>query len=179
MAGHDRDASDPPPVAGSPANGLDAIYRREAPGLARYVRGRLRGAADAQDIVHDAFTRLAAARPKEALRRPEAYLQRIVRNLLVDRAKRAANRVEHLPIDHHAELAVAPDQSYAIEAEDMKRLYRDAVAALPPRTREVFLLHRVDEIGYAEIAERLNISLSTVQWHMAQAILRIGEALNR
>ena len=127
--------------------------------------------------MHDAFVRLASANPPDTPRSPEAYLQRIVRNLLLDRAKRAANRHEHVPIEPDMDLAVPPDQSYAIEADDVKRQYREAVAALPPRTREVFLLHRVDEVGYADIAEQLGISIGTVRWHMAQAILRIGEAL--
>ncbi len=156
---------------------VECTYRSAAPRLTRLLRWRLRANSDAQDIVQDAFARLAAARPRGPLRNPEAYLQRIVRNLLIDRGKRASTRAVHLSIDEAPVLAVAPDQSYAIEADDVKRRYRAAVAALPPRTREVFLLHRIDELDYREIAVRLGIRVGTVQWHMAQAILRIGEAL--
>lgn len=112
-------------------------------------------------------------------RNPQAYLQRIVRNLLVDRGRRPEARVEHCPIDQGIDLPVPPDQAYGLEVAQLKRRYREAVAALPNRTREVFLLHRVDELGYQEIAMRLRISPATVRWHVAQAILSIGEAIGK
>lgn len=61
----------------------------------------------------------------------------------------------------------------------MREQYRASVDALPPRTREVFKLHRIDGLQYKEIAERLDISVRTVEWHIAEAIVRIGEALDR
>lgn len=157
---------------------LEAAYRREAPRLTRFLRRRLPGEHETQDILHDAFVRLATASPAGGLRNPGAYLQRIARNLLLNHAKRASRRPMHIGIDQAPELAVAPDQSYAIEAGDVKRRFQNAVAALPPRTREVFVMHRVEDIGYALIAERLGISVGTVQWHISQAIFRIGSTLH-
>jgi RNA polymerase sigma-70 factor (ECF subfamily) len=61
----------------------------------------------------------------------------------------------------------------------MRRRYREAVDALPSRMREVFLLHRVDGVAYKEIAARLDISVRTVEWHIAEAIVRIGRGLDR
>jgi len=48
---------------------------------------------------------------------------------------------------------------------------------LPRRTREVFLLHRLEGLAYKEIAAQLGISIRTVEWHVAEAILRIGRDL--
>ena len=64
----------------------------------------------------------------------------------------------------------------------MKQLqdrYRAGVDALPPRTREVFLMHRVEETSVKAIADQLGISSRTVEWHLAQAIMKIGEVLER
>ena len=158
---------------------LEAVYRIEAPRLARILRGKLRGAEDARDILQEAFARLAGSRPGTALRNPEAYLQRIVRNLLVDRSRRSAKRPVHLPITDEMEFPVPPDQAYAIEVRQMREQYRAIVASLPPRTRQVFLLHRVDELQYIEIAARLEISVRTVEWHISEAIAKIGKALER
>lgn len=175
------DESDDLPVLGSdPARRrIEAVYRAEAPRLTRMLRGRLRGADDARDILHDAFARLVGSRPGTALHNPEAYLQRIIRNLLIDRSRRSAKKPAHLPITDEMEFAVPPDQEYAIEVSQMREQYRAIVAALPPRTRQVFLLHRVDELQYIEIAARLEISVRTVEWHISEALSQIGKALER
>jgi RNA polymerase sigma factor (sigma-70 family) len=163
---------------GSQGFRLDAVYRSEAPRLTRFLRRRLPSTDDPQDFVQEAFARLAGSNPGGALRNPEAYLQRIVRNLLIDRSRRAM-KAYHVELVDDLDIAVPPDQAEAIEANDMRRLYRSAVDRLPARTREVFLLSRVEEVGYKEIAERLGISVRTVEWHVAEAIIRIEKALGR
>jgi RNA polymerase sigma-70 factor (ECF subfamily) len=75
--------------------------------------------------------------------------------------------------------SVAPEQEDALEVEDLHRQYRDAVQHLTPRTREVFILHRVDELTYTEIAARLGISVSTVEYHIMRALVHLDEALRR
>jgi RNA polymerase sigma factor (sigma-70 family) len=52
-----------------------------------------------------------------------------------------------------------------------------AIASLPPITREVFILHRFDDLGYERIARRLEISVEEVTTHMAAAILQLDRAL--
>jgi RNA polymerase sigma-70 factor (ECF subfamily) len=157
---------------------LDALYRDHASGLGRRLRARVGSGEEASDIVHEAFARLLGSTSLERLRKPEAFLNRIVRNLLIDRSRRVANRALHVPIDADTDLAVPPDQADGIELEQMRDRYREAVAALPERMREVFLLHRVQDLSYKEIAARLGISVRTVEWHIAQAIVRIGRELD-
>jgi len=175
------DAADP---ADDGANGnlsrrqLEAIYRAQAPGLARYIRARFRGAEDPQDLVQEIFTRFAGGRPIAELRDPEAYLKRILRNFLITRKKRLDRHPTFVSLDG-VEPAIPPAQAHAIELSDMHARYRACVDALPPRTREVFLLHRAEELGVKRIAEQLGISSRTVEWHIAQAIRRLGEALER
>lgn len=115
------------------------------------------------------------------LRAPAAYLQRIVGNLLRDRAKRAENRflVRDVCLGDIHEPAVPPEQGWAIEADDLKARFTAAVAGLSPRTREVFLLHRVEELRYREIAQRLDITVATVEYHMTRALVQLDELLDR
>lgn len=56
-------------------------------------------------------------------------------------------------------------------------VYRAAVDALPPLTRAVFLLHRLDGLGYGEIAMLLRIDTDDVTSHIAEALVRIDRAL--
>ncbi len=157
---------------------VDLLYRDHAPRLRRRLRAELKSSEEASDLLHDAFTRLLGARALGRLLQPEAFLNRILRNLLIDRSRRLANRATHVDIDDELDLAVPADQSDAIEAEQMRQRYREVVATLPERMREVFLLHRVEQLSYNEIADRLGISPRTVEWHIAEAIVRIGKGLD-
>lgn len=158
---------------------LEAVYRSEAPRLTRYFRSRLRPEEEAADLVQEAFVRLAGFMQHSALARPGAYLQRIARNLLYDRAKRLEFRLSamHLPIETGFEPAVEADQDHGIEEADVLRIYRRALDELPARTREIFLLHRIDELTYREIGLKLAISVPTVQYHVARALAHIDAAL--
>jgi len=154
---------------------FDLLYREQAPRLQRRLRLKLRSADDARDLVQDAFARLLGARtlPRE----PAAFLNRIVRNLMIDRARRQTARGPEVPLTTRDEPWTEATQSEAIELEQTRALYRASVNALPKRTREVFLLHRLDGMAYKEIATLLEISVRTVEWHVAEAIVRIGRDL--
>jgi len=161
--------------------GLDALYRREAPGLARYFRRHLRSRDDAADLVQEVFARMLGADADASPRRPAAYLQRIARNLLFDHGRRAASHRadHHLPLADAGQIASPPDQGLAIEADDVMRRYARALAELPERTRTAFLLSRGDGLGYAAIGIELGISVPTVQYHVARALAHIGRVLEQ
>ncbi len=158
---------------------LDLLYREKAPRLRRRLRAQLRSPEEAHDLVQDAFVRLVGATARQALREPEAFLNRIIRNLLIDRGRRLARQAIHVPVEEDTLATVAPSQSETIEFAQVRERYRAAVNALPARMREVFLLHRVEELSYKDIALQLGISVRTVEWHFAEAIVRIGKGLEQ
>ncbi len=165
-------------VDGEARRRIDLLYRDHAPRLRRRLRAELRSSDDASDLLHDAFARLLGAGALDRLLKPEAFLNRILRNLLIDRSRRLARRATHVELDDELGLAVPAVQGDALEAEQMRQRYREVVASLPERMREVFLLHRVEQLSYKEIAARLGISARTVEWHIAEAIVRIGRGLD-
>jgi DNA-directed RNA polymerase specialized sigma24 family protein len=59
-----------------------------------------------------------------------------------------------------------------------RELYRHAVATLAPRQREIFLLHRVDELSIAEIALRLDMPPRAVEREFAEALLAITRTID-
>lgn len=64
--------------------------------------------------------------------------------------------------------------------QDRSRLavIEQALTAMETEMREVFLMHRLDSLGYPEIAKRLGISVSQVERHIAGAMLRLSRALD-
>lgn len=159
---------------------VERLFGAEGAKLRGAVSCRIGDVEEAADIVQDAFARLLQARPSEALRTPAAYLRRIVRNLLQDRSKRAEHRfvVRGAYLTEKDMPSMPPEQEWGLEAEDLRNRYEAAIAALSPRTREVFLLHRVEELRYRDIAAQLSISVATVEYHMARALTLLDEALD-
>jgi RNA polymerase sigma factor (sigma-70 family) len=59
------------------------------------------------------------------------------------------------------------------------RRLRRAISELPPVTREVFRLHRIEGLTYAEIAERLGITAEAVEGHVADALYELARRVDR
>ncbi|QJU60628.1 sigma-70 family RNA polymerase sigma factor [Sphingomonas sp. AP4-R1] len=155
---------------------FEAVYRREAPKLLSFLKPRVWLEEDRHDLVQEAFTRLVASRSTAASSNPGAYLQGIVRHLLADRVRAWAKAQSFDPVVYSVGKDVAGPDAIA-EVNEMRERYRLAVENLPQRTKEVYLLHRAEELGYKQIAEKLDISIRTVEWHVAEAIVRIGKSI--
>lgn len=138
--------------------------------LLRYFRRRV-GRDSAPDLVQEAFARMFGSGAIDRIDNPAAYLTRIARNLLIDRARR---RKRDWPVlfsfDDDRDAVSGAEQAWGIEAADLLRLYRQAVRAMPPKTRRVFLMHRLRRLTYKQIAEEIGISVATVEYHMMRAL---------
>ena len=143
------------------------------PALRRYFRRRA-GAAEAEDLVQEVFTRLVARTRGEAVEDVERYLFRIANNVLISRhrhdtalVRRADDAIE--PFDRADE--ISPER--ALIGKQALSALAVAVQGLPPRTREAFVYHRFEEMTYAAIAERMSISASGVEKHIQRAMEHI------
>jgi RNA polymerase sigma-70 factor (ECF subfamily) len=68
-----------------------------------------------------------------------------------------------------------PLQDEVLAARIRLKRVEEGLSRLSPRTREVFLMHRLDNLKYREIAEKLDISQSAVEKHIARAALALTE----
>jgi RNA polymerase sigma-70 factor (ECF subfamily) len=170
----------PPDDRAMPRQTMDALYRAHRPVLLRLAR-RLATPDRAQDIVQRLFVRIAGRGPHHLaeIRAPEAYLQQATLNLLRDEARSASRRSAHLHLCDTAVDLYAADQIAALEARDMLNRLEAVLLRLPPRTREIFLAHRLDGYSYAEIAARTGLSIKTVEKHMSRAIAHLGRHAER
>lgn len=160
---------------------LNGLYRARAAGLRRYVARRIDCTEDALDFVQEAFARLlgTGARRTAEMSHPEAYLQRVARNLLLDRKKTDVRRAASLHIVVDDEQISGPDPHRLLESRDMLRRLEAAMLRLKPRTREIFLAHRLDGLSYAEIADRTGLSVKGVEKQMSKAIAQIDRVRDR
>ena len=159
---------------------LDDLYREHSPRLVRQLRRETGCHEVALELAQEAFVRLLGIAPARALRieRLDAYLQRISVNLLRDwgrgraLAERSRPTLEIVADDQVDQLAI-------LETRDTLRRLEEAVSKLRPRTREIFLAHRVHGLSYSEIADLTGLSVKGVEKQMGKAIAKIDRLLDR
>lgn len=104
------------------------------------------------------------------------FLYAVARNAALDHRKSASRRSHAILVP--TQIAQEVSSPYAeLEGRDALRAIDAALARLPTRTREVFLLRRVDGLSHAEISERLGMARSTVEKHLLRAIRSCEAAL--
>jgi RNA polymerase sigma-70 factor (ECF subfamily) len=130
----------------------------------------------AEDIAQDTFAKLWENREKIDRKTLKAYLYTIANNLMINQMKR---RQLHFKFQStRTSLQDDKDASYALEMEQFDERLQKVLAAIPDGAREVFLMNRLEDMKYREIADRLGISIKAVEKRMSKALSVIREQLN-
>jgi RNA polymerase sigma-70 factor (ECF subfamily) len=169
------DAIDDPNLPGPTTVELEMLYRNEQHALVRFFTRYRASQDDARDLVQEAFLRLSRIDLRGGvIARPEAYLRQIARNLLRDRAKAAHRHAEamHIPFDDTSVSDV--DELRRLEARDSLNRLQAVMGRMKPKTREIFMAHRVHGLSYAEIAAETGLSIKGVEKQMGRAIAQIN-----
>lgn len=153
----------------SSVDDLTELYRRYADWLRARLRVRF-GAHTADDLVQEAYLRLAPYRP-EQIRSPKSLLLRIASNLALDGLAREGVRRRY---EQTARPAVE-----AVDSPHEALLLKQILQAMPQKDRDVFLLSRFGGLTHAQIASRLGIAVKTVEWRMARALKHCDVHLRR
>lgn len=151
---------------------LENLYRREGGALLRYLKRRV-GHELAPDIAQEVFLRASSSRLLPDLANPGGFLHRIAINILIDRQRRTRCRIPTLPLAENIDAPCPPEQEWELEACDLRSSLARALAALPQRTRTIFVMHRFDELSYREIERKLGLSASAVEYHMMKALAHV------
>ena len=178
--------SDPPdgPSASAPANPplepprFEALVSRYRHPLLRFFQRRSVGVEDAEDLTQEVFMRLSQRFSRLHWGNPDGLVFTVAANALIDheRHQRSRQRARHVEVDP----ALPADEPTAEAALDGRKRLTKLVAALDdlhPNARAVFVLCRFENLTQAEAAARLNLSLSTVEKHMMNALARLREAI--
>lgn len=148
---------------------LDAPSQGTYDRLLGFVRRRLRG-PDAEDVVQDAYLRLTIASGRSVVRSPDAFLHTAALNLVRDRARAAAVRQASAGEAPAEPPCPAPGAEDGLAARQQLEVLESALAELPAKRRACLVLYRFDELSHAAIAERLGLSVSSVEKHIRRAL---------
>ena len=152
---------------------LTLLFNKYRGALLRHVERFTRSPEDAADIVQDTYLRvmhrISIARFDAETR---AYLFQTATNLARDHHRRQLFRshrsLEEAPDDSLQASEPTPEQRLA--AGQIGEALGRAIAAMPTGTRQVFLLARVQDLPYEQIATRLGVGRRTVERRMAEAM---------
>jgi RNA polymerase sigma factor (sigma-70 family) len=147
----------------------------------RRMLGDLAASDDIDDLVQESFLRLLRMREKVPVFHPRALLLGIARNAAFDlyRRRRTArtNSVgenEHLDVPDEG-----PSTQDIVSLRQENILLEEAIRDLPSRCREVLVLRRLEGLSQKEAAERLKISVKTVDAQLTRALKRCAAYLSK
>jgi len=144
-----------------------AMYEEHGQGLVRMVRLFVDDRNAAEDLVQEAFIRLARSAHKiKDDRKAAAYLRSIVLNLARDHNRRGLVSLRHrLPLDDRE----ASTEDIVVLSEEHQQVV-DSLRTLPHRQRTCLILRYFDELGIDEIAGALGISRNSVKTHLTRGM---------
>lgn len=148
------------------------------------VRGWLRRSSlpviDEDDVIQEAYVRVAAVPSVQAIREPRAYFFTAVRNIVLEHMRRARITPISGVADFRESFIVddGPDPETIVAHRDELRHVVRMIQALPEKQRQVLWMRRIDGLSQKEIARRLGVPESTIEKRAAKALRGLLAALN-
>lgn len=165
-----------------PQHALSTIFISHYEELKSFIVNKYGSDVLAEEVVQEAWLRLQRASFEAEIEQPRAYLFRMVANLAIDNLRAQNIRSRHLSHDEGDSEEVScgsPQPDKVLDYQQRLGVLRQAVDELPPRCREVFLLHKFKGLSHAEIAERLGISKNMVEKHIIRGLAHCRDGLKK
>jgi RNA polymerase sigma-70 factor (ECF subfamily) len=105
--------------------------------------------------------------------RPEAFLMRAALNLSIDAHRAQVTRGEQVLLEDVVLVDASPGVEAVLLARERMARLGVCLGRLNPRTRAIFLAHRIDGMSYPQIAYQHGLSVSAVEKHVAKAVLQL------
>lgn len=148
--------------------------------LRRFLRRRVRNAADIPDIVQEVFLRLLRVPNPETIRTPEAYIFTIARHVALQRQLETDPITDANALDEAlADLLLVGEGDPILEvtAEQCLERLEEALQHMSPKVQATFLLYRRDGLSIDEVSERLGISRPMAKKYLSKAFVQFRKRL--
>lgn len=154
------------------------LYRATIAPLRRYLTRLLGNTSEAQDIAHDAYLRILPKEGRTPPDNPEAVLYTAARRLAINRLKRRSiSPIGPQAANFDTAASQAPGVAQEVMARQELGMLQAAINDLPAGCRSVLLLRKVELLSHREIADRLGITVSTVEKQHARALRLLRASL--
>jgi RNA polymerase sigma factor (sigma-70 family) len=166
---------------------LNHLVTEHGPALERFLSRKLSNSADAAEVAQEAFLRVYRLKAPQDLDNARAFLFQVASNLAVDQLRRRSLHYRFLKSEESFSGDVEASESIAGAAtpeqilnarEKLARIYT-AIDELPAKCRHAFLLHRNSGMSYSDIARELDVSVSSIEKYILQALKHCRAALEK
>jgi len=157
---------------------FESLFRSSYVSLVKYAKTVLKDHDTAEEIVQDLFFKIWQNKEKIQIESSlNGYLFRSVHN-------RCLHYIEHLKVVERHEQEMSTEQSTTAETPADVLQYKElqakiarTIEKLPEKCGKIFCMNRFEGLKYSEIAERLSISIKTVEANMGRALKEFRKAL--
>jgi RNA polymerase sigma-70 factor (ECF subfamily) len=149
--------------------------------LRKFLSRFLATPQDIEDVAQETYLRAFIAGEKTTIQQPKAYLFRTARNIALSKLTRKSRQMTDYIADISGEELPAGGVPADIEAEAEQSLgiFCEAVAALPEKCRQAFLLRKVHGLSHKEIATRMGLSVSSVEKYLRKGGMACSDYIRR
>lgn len=135
------------------------------------LKRRGRSEQDAEDLVQDAYVRLAQFSKVQTVDRPEAFLMKTALNLAIDAHRASVVRGEEVLVDDVVIVDGRPSADDVVLSRERLAHLSVCLSRMNEKTRAIFLEHKMDGMSYKEIAQKHGISKSAVEKHISKGVM--------
>ncbi|RUA15809.1 MAG: RNA polymerase subunit sigma-70 [Flavobacteriia bacterium] len=155
----------------------ERIFRTHYEAVTRYIYFKCGNLQQAEDIVQNVFVKLWKLCSTVSFSKVKAYLYRAAGNAFLNEKEHEKIVLKHLkkatnPVDHE-------NPEYLMQMEEFHEKLKNAIASLPQKEREVYLLSRIEKKTYAEIAEITGLGVKAIERRMSKALLQLRDVLGK
>lgn len=141
----------------------------------RYILYRSGNEELATDIAQDTFMRVWEKQIKLDNRNVKGLLFKIANDFFISDYRHKKVEFNFFETFEPNQQSISPEDEYNFK--DLKFAYEAALKTMPEKQRTVFLLNRIDELKYREIAEQLNLSVKAIEKRMSLALEHLKKEL--
>ena len=156
------------------------LYNKYHSNLLQYLRRILPDGQEADEIMHETYIRLLKQESLDKFEdNAKAYLYTVATNLVRDslRKRSRQHQQNHISFNDFQAVDNSPPLDEMASWEETFTALKQVLLTLPPLTREIFIMHRFEQMTYPEISKALRIHTRTVERHMHNAIKRMQHVL--
>ena len=150
---------------------FEMVFKTHAKDLKRFLYFKYKDLETAEDVMQDSFVKLWQNCSKVSLEKVKSYLFTLGNNQFLN-IKKHEQVIRKNNFRHTKSTTNESPEFLMIEKEYLTKI-ENAIANLPEKQREVFVMSKIEKKKYREIAEILNISVKAVEKRMHGALLKM------
>ncbi len=160
--------------------GFDGLFRKYVPRLIAFADSYLHDTREAEGIAQEVFMKIWETRETvDETRSFGNYVFVIAKHLILNRIRKQKSERRYIEQELSFAETGANKTEHQVLFNELKEIIDQAINAMPPRRKEVFILSRQKGMSHGAIAKKLDISVKTVEAQIRLAIRDIRDSLKK